>query len=95
MVENKCTRQNNLKQMGVLDFAGGIVVHTTAGSGSAVCALFLGRRGFYDEHSCGDFPPSNLPLALVGAGLLFCGWFGFVLGFLTLLARPETPSRLP
>ena len=69
-----------LKQMGVLDFAGGIVVHTTAGTGSAVCALFLGRRGFYDEHSCGDFPPSNLPLALVGAGLLFCGWFGFNAG---------------
>jgi hypothetical protein len=45
-----------------------------------VCALVLGRREFYAEHAGGDFPPSNLPLALTGAGLLFCGWFGFNAG---------------
>ena len=65
-----------LKQRGVLDFAGGIVLHTTAGVASLVSALFMGRRvGFELVH--GEFPPSNLPLATVGAAGLWLGWFFF------------------
>ena len=69
-----------LGQRGVLDFAGGIVVHTTAGTSAAVTALFLGQRKGFAMHNNGEFPPSNLPLAVVGAGLLLCGWFGFNAG---------------
>lgn len=65
-----------LKQRGVLDFAGGIVIHTTAGAASVVSALFMGRRvGFEIVH--GEFPPSNLPLATIGAAGLWVGWFFF------------------
>jgi ammonia channel protein AmtB len=61
---------------GVLDFAGGIVIHTSAGIGSLVAALYLGRRKHFYEFM-GEFPPSNLPLAATGAALLWIGWFGF------------------
>jgi Amt family ammonium transporter len=65
-----------LKERGVLDFAGGIVLHTTAGAASLVSALFMGRRvGFELVH--GEFPPSNLPLATIGATGLWVGWFFF------------------
>ncbi|MDD5439042.1 MAG: ammonium transporter [Candidatus Omnitrophica bacterium] len=63
-----------LKERGVLDFAGGIVVHATSGFSALVAALILGkRRGFGRE----PMPPHNLPLTIIGAGLLWFGWFGF------------------
>jgi Amt family ammonium transporter len=63
-----------LKDMGVLDFAGGIVVHINAGIAALVCALVLGKRKGYPSHMS---PPHNLPFAVLGAGLLWFGWFGF------------------
>jgi Amt family ammonium transporter len=59
---------------GALDFAGGTVVHINAGVAALVCALVLGRRlGHPNKLS----PPHNLPFAVLGAGLLWFGWFGF------------------
>jgi Amt family ammonium transporter len=70
-----------MTEFGVKDFAGGIVIHTTAGAASVVCALALGpRRGFAEAGREDPAPPSNLPLALAGGGLLLCGWFGFNAG---------------
>jgi ammonium transporter, Amt family len=66
-----------LAKMGVMDFAGGIVVHVTAGVSALAAALFLGRRQGY-PHTMS--PPHNLPLAVLGAGLLWFGWFGFNAG---------------
>jgi len=65
-----------LDQMGALDFAGGIVIHTTAGVGAFVLSIMLGRRRDFDKYH-GEFPPSNLPMAALGAALLWMGWFGF------------------
>ena len=65
------------KGWGALDFAGGIVVHINAGTAALAAALVLGRRkGFPTKIS----PPHNLPLAVLGAGLLWFGWFGFNAG---------------
>jgi ammonium transporter, Amt family len=59
------------------DFAGGTVVHINAGVAALVCAIYLGKRkGFPNRIS----PPHNLPLAVVGACLLWVGWFGFNAG---------------
>ncbi len=66
-----------LAQMGALDFAGGSVVHINAGVAGLVCAWFLGRRSGYGRES---FEPYNLGLTMVGAGLLWVGWFGFNAG---------------
>ena len=67
----------NVKGTGALDFAGGIVVHINAGIAALACALYLGKRkGYPDKMS----PPHNLPFAVVGAGLLWFGWFGFNAG---------------
>jgi len=63
----------------VQDFAGGIVIHTTAGAASLVCALVLGQRKGFDQFD-GEFPPSNLPLAALGGALLWTSWFGFNAG---------------
>jgi Amt family ammonium transporter len=63
-----------LAKFGVLDFAGGIVVHTTAGAAALVMAIVLGRRKGWPDR---PMPQSNLPLMLVGAGILWFGWFGF------------------
>eukprot|EP01116_Phalansterium_solitarium_P017502 TRINITY_DN4326_c0_g1_i1.p1 TRINITY_DN4326_c0_g1~~TRINITY_DN4326_c0_g1_i1.p1 ORF type:complete len:447 (+),score=128.85 TRINITY_DN4326_c0_g1_i1:115-1455(+) len=68
-----------LAQLGALDFAGGIVIHTSAGAGALVMALMLGQRKDFDKWH-GEFPPSNLPLAVIGAALLWTGWFGFNAG---------------
>ncbi|EGG17683.1 ammonium transporter [Cavenderia fasciculata] len=68
-----------LQRMGVLDFAGGIVIHTSAGVGALVVALYLGRRKGFEKYG-GEFPPSNIPLACLGAALLWMGWFGFNAG---------------
>ncbi len=66
-----------LKNLGVLDFAGGIVVHATSGFSALAAALFIGKRkGFLHE----SMPPHNLPLTVLGAGLLWFGWFGFNAG---------------
>ncbi|MEE2778274.1 MAG: ammonium transporter [Acidobacteriota bacterium] len=63
-----------LGEEGALDFAGGTVVHINAGVGALVAALLLGKRlGHPDSPS----PPHNLPFAVLGAGLLWFGWFGF------------------
>lgn len=61
---------------GAQDFAGGIVIHTTAGVSSLVAVAMLGRRHlFFDFH--GEFPYSSLPVAAIGATLLWTGWMGF------------------
>lgn len=66
-----------LKNAGALDFAGGAVVHISAGMTSLAAALILGKRqGFPNNVS----PPHNLPFAVLGAGLLWFGWFGFNAG---------------
>ncbi len=66
-----------LFKLGVLDFAGGTVVHLTAGVAALVCALYLGPRlGFPREKAL----PHNLTMTVTGAGLLWFGWFGFNAG---------------
>ena len=63
-----------LGELGLLDFAGGTVVHVTAGTAAVVAALVLGsRRGFPDQLT----PPHNMTLTVTGAGMLWVGWFGF------------------
>jgi ammonium transporter, Amt family len=66
-----------LAQMGVLDFAGGSVVHINAGVTGLVCAYVLGPRKGYGQEA---FEPFNLGLTMAGAGLLWVGWFGFNAG---------------
>jgi len=66
-----------MKNMGVLDFAGGIVVHITSGISALAAALFMGKRKNYLKE---PMPPHNLPLTVLGAGLLWFGWFGFNAG---------------
>lgn len=66
-----------LAQLGLLDFAGGTVVHITAGAAALVCALVVGpRRGFPGT----AMPPHNLTMTVTGAGMLWVGWFGFNAG---------------
>ena len=66
-----------MKNMGVLDFAGGVVVHATSGFSALAAALYIGKRkGFLQE----AMPPHDLPLTVLGAGLLWFGWFGFNAG---------------
>jgi len=64
-------------QMGILDFAGGTVVHINAGIAGLVCALVLGKRVGYGTD---NMAPYNLSLAVIGASLLWVGWFGFNAG---------------
>ena len=65
-------------EKGVLDFAGGTVVHINAGVAGLVCAFVLGKRvGFGRE----AMPPHNLVLTLIGASMLWVGWFGRIYGF--------------
>jgi Amt family ammonium transporter len=66
-----------LGKMGVLDFAGGTVVHINAGIASLAAALVIGKRVGYPQRMS---PPHNLPFATLGAGLLWFGWFGFNAG---------------
>lgn len=66
-----------LAQMGALDFAGGTVVHVNAGVAGLVCAWFLGPRRGYGRES---FEPYNLGFTMIGAALLWIGWFGFNAG---------------
>ncbi len=66
-----------LRNMGTLDFAGGIVVHITSGISALAAALVIGKRKGYLREA---MPPHNLPLTVLGAGLLWFGWFGFNAG---------------
>ena len=70
--------QGFLAQMGVLDFAGGTVVHISAGCAALAGALVLKRRKVHMEHK--EIPPANIPYVLIGTGLLWFGWFGFNAG---------------
>jgi Amt family ammonium transporter len=66
-----------LKSLGVLDFAGGLVVHLACGAAALAAALVVGpRKGYGSE----NFVPHNLPMTLLGTGLLWFGWFGFNAG---------------
>jgi Amt family ammonium transporter len=66
-----------LADMGLLDFAGGTVVHITAGVGALVAAMVLGNRKGYGKTA---MPPHNLTMTVTGAGMLWVGWFGFNAG---------------
>ena len=66
-----------LANLGVIDFAGGLVVHLTCGAGALVAALVLGtRKGFPDT----PMPPHNRNMVMMGAAMLWVGWFGFNAG---------------
>ncbi|HTQ27008.1 MAG TPA: ammonium transporter [Puia sp.] len=78
-----------LAQMGVLDFAGGTVVHISAGCAALAGALVLKRRKVHIEHR--EIPPANIPYVLIGTGLLWFGWFGFNAGS-ALAASPLSVS---
>jgi Amt family ammonium transporter len=67
-----------LAKMGVWDFAGGTVVHITAGCAALAGAMVLRRRKSHVENK--DIPPANVPYVLIGTGLLWFGWFGFNAG---------------
>jgi ammonium transporter, Amt family len=63
--------------LGALDFAGGTVVHISAGAAALAAALFVGARRGYPR---GNFAPHNVPMVVLGAGILWFGWFGFNAG---------------
>jgi Amt family ammonium transporter len=71
-----------LKSLGALDFAGGTVVHINAGIAALAAALVMGPRKGYAGYGNGveAFIPHNLPMTVLGAGLLWFGWFGFNAG---------------
>ncbi len=64
-----------LRDLGVLDFAGGLVVHTSAGLSAIAAALVIGRRSDVEEAK--RAPPNNIPFVILGSALLWFGWFGF------------------
>src|SRR3989339_1717636 len=66
-----------LRNLGALDFAGGIVVHVSSGISALTLAILLGKRCGYDLQ---PFRPHNLPFTVLGAALLWFGWFGFNAG---------------
>lgn len=78
-----------LAKMGVLDFAGGTVVHISAGCAALAGALVLKRRKAHIEQR--EIPPANIPYVLIGTGLLWFGWFGFNAGS-ALAANPLAVS---
>ncbi len=63
-----------MRNLGALDFAGGLVVHVSSGMAALVAALLVGKRKGYGEE---PMPPHNLTMTLLGAALLWFGWFGF------------------
>jgi ammonium transporter, Amt family len=84
-------------QLGALDFAGGIVVHTTAGVSALVIALMLGRRQGFPGAALLPHAPG---LTMIGAMLLWVGWFGFnggsaLAAAATRLRRSSTPTPPP
>ena len=66
-----------LRKLGALDFAGGTVVHISSGVSALVCAIVMGKRRGYGHQ---PMQPHNLPMTVMGAGLLWVGWFGFNAG---------------
>jgi Amt family ammonium transporter len=66
-----------LKTRGVLDFAGGLVVHLSSGAAALAATIAIGKRRGYGTRA---FMPHNLPMTLTGTGLLWFGWFGFNAG---------------
>jgi Amt family ammonium transporter len=66
-----------LQKRGIMDFAGGTVVHLNAGMAALVCALVLGRRRGFPETA---MPPHNMTMTVTGACMLWVGWFGFNAG---------------
>ena len=66
-----------LQKMGLMDFAGGTVVHLNAGVAALVCALVIGRRKGFPES---PMPPHNMTMTVIGACMLWVGWFGFNAG---------------
>ncbi|AJQ45418.1 ammonium transporter [Ureaplasma diversum] len=69
--------QGFLAAIGVIDFAGGIVIHTTAGFGALAASFVLGKRVLLKNDKS---RPNNIPMTILGATLLFFGWFGFNVG---------------
>lgn len=67
-----------LRTLGVIDFAGGLVVHETAGVSALAAALFIGRR--IDVKRQEEVRPNNIPFVILGAAILWFGWFGFNAG---------------
>jgi Amt family ammonium transporter len=65
-----------LKDLGILDFAGGTVVHISSGISGLICALVLGKRRNFDQPA----RPHNVPFTIIGGALLWFGWFGFNAG---------------
>ncbi len=78
-----------LQKMGALDFAGGAVVHITAGFSALVAALLVGPRR---EYRIQPLRPHNLPFTILGAGLLWFGWFGFNAGSALCIGRLATAA---
>jgi Amt family ammonium transporter len=74
-----------LGKMGALDFAGGTVIHINSGAAALVAAIVIGRRKGWGKES---FHPHNLPMTILGAGILWFGWFGFNAG--SALAASQT-----
>jgi len=74
-----------LGAMGALDFAGGTVIHINSGAAALVAAIVIGKRKGWGKES---FHPHNLPMTILGAGILWFGWFGFNAG--SALAAGET-----
>ncbi|WP_367172084.1 ammonium transporter, partial [Desulfurella sp.] len=66
-----------LQKMGVLDFAGGLVVEANSGVSALVLALIVGKRKDFKKTI---MPPSSIALSIIGAGFLWVGWFGFNAG---------------
>ncbi len=66
-----------LRGLGALDFAGGLVVHVSSGVSALAAAILIGRRRGYGQE---PMPPHNLTMTLIGAALLWFGWFGFNAG---------------
>lgn len=76
-----------LSELGVLDFAGGIVVHITAGVAALVAAIVIGNRKNWPQTA---MPPHNMTMTVTGAGMLWVGWFGFNAG--SALAADENAA---
>jgi Amt family ammonium transporter len=66
-----------IAEMGALDFAGGAVVHINAGAAALAVVLLIGKRKGYPQHA---MPPHNLPMTMIGTGILWFGWAGFNAG---------------
>ena len=78
-----------MAQMGIKDFAGGLVVHTTAGLAALIIALVLGKRRNFEKNTVS--PPHSPVLTMIGASMLWVGWFGFNGG--SALAADATASN--